>query len=331
VPERTRGVPRTSERLGRMLAIVPYLVQHPGSELGHVASAFGVEPAQLRRDLDLLFMSGLPPYGPGDLIDVDVDEDGRIWISMADHFSRPLKLTRSEALAVYLRGTELLATPGVPDAPALANALRKLHDSLGPETLGEAPGKIEIAAGGSPPEHLETLRAAAAAHERVTIEYFALSTGERSRRTIEPEEVFSDLGHWYVAAWDVDVDDERLFRADRVLAVDRLEERFRPRGLRGVGRDLYSPTGEDVSVRLRLRPAARWIAEYYATTDVDELDDGGIEVTLPARQLGWVARLLLRVGDDAEVVEPAVLGAEVSRLAEATLARYAEKDLVSRG
>lgn len=323
--DRTRGVPRTSERLGRMLAIVPYLVQHPGSELREVASAFGVDAAQLRRDLDLLFMSGLPPYGPGDLIDVDVDEDGRIWISMADHFSRPLKLTRSEALAVYLRGTELLATPGVPDAPALAKALEKLRDSLGPETLGAAQGRIEIAAGGTAPEHLDVLRDSAAAHERLTIEYFALSTGERSRRTIEPEEVFSDLGHWYVAAWDVDADAERLFRADRVRAVQRTGETFRPRGLEGAGRDLYSPTGEDLAVRLRLRPAGRWIAEYYATTEAVELDDGGVEVTLPARQLGWVARLVLRVGDDAEILEPPELRAEVQRLAAATLARYVGK------
>jgi proteasome accessory factor C len=290
-----------------------------------VASAFGLEPAQLRRDLDLLFMSGLPPYGPGDLIDVDVDEDERIWISMADHFSRPLKLTRSEALAVYLRGTELLATPGVPDAPALAKALQKLRDSLGPETLGEGQGRIEIAAGGSAPEHLRTLRDAASERERLTIEYFALSTGERSRRTIEPEEVFSDMGQWYVAAWDVDADAERLFRADRVRAAERTGETFRPRGLEGAGRELYSPTGEDVSVRLRLRPAARWIAEYYATTDVVELEDGGAEVTLPARQLGWVARLVLRVGDDAEVLEPPELRAEVVRLAESTLAGYVGK------
>jgi proteasome accessory factor C len=308
-----------------MLAIVPYLVQHPGSALGEVAAAFGVEPSQLRRDLDLLFMSGLPPYGPGDLIDVDVDEDGRIWISMADHFSRPLKLTRSEALAIHLRGTELLATPGVPDAPALAAALEKLRSSLGPETIGEARGRIEIAAGGSAPEHLETLRRAAADHERLAIEYFALSTGERTRRTIEPEEVFADLGHWYVAAWDVDADAERLFRADRVRSVEPTGERFAPRGLRGAGRDLYSPTEEDAAVRLRLAPAARWIAEYYATSAVVELEDGGVEVTLPARQLGWVARLLLRVGEDAEVLDPPELRAEVARLAEATLARYGEK------
>jgi len=102
-------------------------------------------------------------------------------------------------------------------------------------------------------------------------------------------------------------------------------ERFSPRGLQGAGRDLYSPTGEDVAVRLRLRPAARWIAEYYATTEVEEQDDGGVEVTLPARQLGWVARLLLRVGDDADVVEPAELLEEARRLARETLARYDHK------
>src|SRR5580765_2848667 len=137
MPERRRSA-TTAERLGRMLVIVPYLVQHPGTSLDEAARIFDVPPEQLRRDLDLLFMSGLPPYGPGDLIDVDVDEDDRISIAMADHFSRPLRLTRSEALALYLRGTELVATPGLPDAPAPASALAKLRDSLGPDTLGEA-------------------------------------------------------------------------------------------------------------------------------------------------------------------------------------------------
>jgi proteasome accessory factor C len=308
-----------------MLAIVPYLVQHPGSGLSEVATAFDVAPAQLRRDLDLLFMSGLPPYGPGDLIDVDVDEDGHIWISMADHFSRPLQLTRIEALAVYLRGTELLALPGMPDAPALAKALEKLRSSLGTEALGEAEGRIEIARRGRAPEHLEALRDAARKHERLSIEYFAASTGEWSHREIDPEEVFSGMGHWYVAAWDVDADAERLFRADRVRSTSPTGETFAPRGLRGAGRDLYSPTGDDVSVRLRLRPAARWIAEYYATTELVEREDGGVEATLPARQLGWVARLLLRVGDDAEIVEPVELREEVRRLARETLARYGHK------
>src|SRR5437867_12098409 len=143
MPERRRS-PTTAERLGRMLVIVPYLVQHPGTNLESAARLFDVPRDQLRRDLDLLFMSGLPPYGPGDLIDVDIDEDGSIWISMADHFARPLQLTRPEALAVYVRATELLATPGIPDAPALERALGKLREALGSDTLGDASG-IEAA------------------------------------------------------------------------------------------------------------------------------------------------------------------------------------------
>ncbi len=315
-------MPRTSERLGRMLVIVPYLVQHPGAMLAEVASIFDLPSDRLRRDLDLLFMSGLPPYGPGDLIDVDVDEDDRIWITMADHFARPLRLTRSEALALVLRGTELVATPGMPEAPALASALQKLRNSLGPDTFGEAAARIQTAANDlRTPEHVDTLLAAARDHAQLEIDYFAGSSGTWSIRRIEPEEVFSSVGNWYVAAWDVDIDAERLFRADRIRSAVRTGETFHPRGLEGAGRALYSPTGDDVAVRLRLHPPARWIAEYYATVDPVEHDDA-LEVTLPAKQLGWVARLLLRVGPDAEVIDPPELADTVRELAERTLARY---------
>jgi proteasome accessory factor C len=321
MPERRRA-PTTAERLGRMLVIVPYLVRHPGTSLSTASTLFDVPPDQLRRDLDLLFMSGLPPYGPGDLIDVDVDEDGNVWISMADHFARPLRLSRPEALAVYLRATELLATPGIPDAPALASALVKLRDALGSDTLGDAAG-IEAVAAGSGPPHLPALRDAASEHRRIRIRYTAASTGESSERDIEPEAVFASAGHWYVVAWDVEVNGERVFRADRVSSVEDTDVRFEPRGLEGAGRPLYTPGADDVPVRLRLRPAARWVAEYFATTDLVTLEDGSVEATLPARQTAWVARLLLRLGSDAEILDPPELRKETRAVAEAALVRYA--------
>lgn len=313
--------PRTADRLGRMLVIVPYVVRHPGCSLAEVASLFAVKPEQLRRDLDLLFMSGLPPYGPGDLIDVEVDEDDRIWITMADHFSRPLRLSRSEALALTLRSAELLATPGLPEAPALSGALRKLREALGPETAG-SDDAIETAEAGRPAEHLERLRRAAREHERITIEYFAGSTGSWTTRDVEPEEVFSAMGNWYVAAWDAGAGDERLFRADRIRSVTGTGKRFEPRGLEGAGRALFTPTGDEVRVRLRLRPGARWIAEYYITEHPVERDDGSLEVTLPTARLGWVAALLLRAGDDAKAIAPVEAADAVSNLARQTLAHY---------
>jgi proteasome accessory factor C len=303
-----------------MLVVVPYLIQHPGTTLEEASSLFDVPIAQLRRDVQQLFMAGLPPYGPGDLIDVDIDEDGAIWISMADHFARPLRLTRQEALAVYVRATEVANTPGMPGAPALTSALAKLREALGSD-LGEGAG-IEGVTGGEGPEHLDAIRDAAADHERVRIGYVAASTVERTERTVDPEAVFASAGQWYVAAWDVDVDDERLLRIDRIASVERVGERFTPRGLPGAGRPLYTTGPDDIDVRVRLRPDARWVAEYYLSTDPVEEPDGCLVVTLPTRQIGWLAKLFLRLGSDAEVLEPPGLRAEIRAQAAATLARY---------
>jgi proteasome accessory factor C len=319
-PERRTS--KTSERLRRLLVVVPYLVQHPGTPVEEAASLFDLSEQELLDDLGLLFVSGLPPYGPGDLVDVDI-QDGRIWISMADFFARPLRLTRSEALALYLRGRSLAATPGVPEAPALTSALDKLADGLGRDTLGDLPERVDAAEATGEPAALELLRGAVADHRRVRIEYHAASTAETSTREIDPEEVFFAIGHWYVVAWDHRSDAERLFRADRIRAAEPTDVTFEPRGLEGAGRALYTPSERDLDVRLRLGSGARWVAEYYETSEVTELVDGRLEVLLPAARLEWLERLALRLGDQVEIVEPADLEERVRELGARTLERYA--------
>jgi proteasome accessory factor C len=303
-----------------MLVVVPYLIQHPGTTLDEASTLFDVPVAQLRRDVQQLFLAGLPPYGPGDLIDVDIDEEGAIWISMADHFARPLRLTRPEALAVYVRATELAGTPGMPGAPALTAALTKLRDALGSD-LGDAAGIAGVRAG-SAPVHLEGIRAAADARERVRITYVAASSGERTDRIVEPEAVFASAGHWYVAAWDVEIDDERLLRIDRIASLEPTGERFEARGLQGAGRPLYTAGADDVDVRVRLHPAARWVAEYYLASDPVEEAGGALVVTLPTRRMSWLARLFLRLGPEAEVIDPPALRDAIAAEARAALARY---------
>jgi proteasome accessory factor C len=323
VAGRARSVPpKASERLRRLLVVVPYLVRHPGTSVEEATRLFGVSEQDLLADLDLLFVSGLPPYGPGDLIDVDI-QDGRIWIGMADYFARPLRLTRAEALAIYVRGAAVAAVPGLDEASALASALGKLAAGLGPDALGELPERVETASAGGEVETLGELRRAAAEHERLRIEYYAASAAETTAREIDPEEIFFEIGHWYVVAWDQRSDAERLFRADRIRSMAPTGHRFEPRGLRGVGRPLYTAGSDDASVTLRLGPEARWVAEYYETIRETELDDGRLEVELPAGRLEWVERLLLRLGSDAEVVAPDGLRDRVRELAGRTLERYA--------
>lgn len=309
---------RTVDRLRRLLAIVPYVVRHPGTGMEELSRLFGVDEPELIDDLNLLFMTGLPPYSPGDLVDMEIEE-GRVWISMADHFSQPVRLTRDEALALYLKGTEVLGAPGHPEAEALRSALDKLEGALGPETLGEL--RAEVGTPGGDPGPVQVLRRAAAERERLEIEYYAASRDEVTTRRIDPEHVFSAIGNWYVVAWDHRSEDERLFRLDRIREVRGTGERFEPRGLMGPGRELYSPSAQDIRVRLRLGPGARWVAEYYQTERIIERGSRA-EVVLPTKDLAWVARLVLQLGGQVEIVDPPELRDMVREVAGQTLERY---------
>lgn len=309
---------RTAERLQRLLAVVPYVVRHPGTNVEELSKLFDVTESELTADLNLLFVTGLPPYGPGDLIDVLIEE-GRVWIGMADYFSRPVRLTRAEALALYLKGTELLGAPGLSEADALRTALAKLEERLGPETLGELHAEVEEADRRVGP--LGAIRAAVDARERIEIDYYSATRDEMTTRQIDPEHLFGAIGNWYVVAWCHLVDDERLFRVDRIRDVRFTGETFEPRGLIGQGRPLYTPHEEDIRVRLRLGPRARWVAEYY---EVERVSSEGefLEVILPTKDLAWTAKLVLRLGGEAEILEPAELRSLARTVATETLGLY---------
>ncbi len=64
------------------------------------------------------------------------------------------------------------------------------------------------------------------------------------------------------------------------------------------------------------------MAEYYETAEQTELDGGGLEVVLPAGRLEWLERLLLRLGEQAQVLEPQDLKDRVRELAGRTRKRY---------
>jgi proteasome accessory factor C len=301
--------------------VVPHVVRNPGIHLTELAQLFGVSEGELLEDLNLLFLSGLPPYGPGDLIDVDVEE-GRVWISMADYFSRPVRLSRSEALALYLKANALLGAPGLEETRALESALGKLEAGLGPETLGNLAGRVEVRSSGHAGRPLVTVRRAVEQRERLEIEYYGAGRDELTVRRIDPEHVFTAIGNWYVVAWDHLAEAERLFRVDRIRSARRTGITFEPRGLEGAGRPLYTPSETDIAVRLLLGPAARWVLEYYETEGRKEREDGWTEAILPTKDLPWVAKLVLRMGGEAKVLDPPELVDLVRRMADSTLRLY---------
>ncbi len=106
-------------------------------------------------DLELLYVTGVPPYGPGDLMEAWVDGD-KVHIGFADWFARAPRLTWREAAGLYLAGRALDALPEVAEQGALARALAKLEAVLPADQLDrvhELAGKVSVdLEGGDPAE-----------------------------------------------------------------------------------------------------------------------------------------------------------------------------------
>ena len=113
-------------QLPRLLALVPYLLSRPGVQLSVVADTFGISEDRLRKDLNLLWVCGLPGHGPGDLIDVEFEGDTVTLLEPAG-VTRPLRLTVDEALALIVALRALADTPGLSERVAVHKSSVRLR------------------------------------------------------------------------------------------------------------------------------------------------------------------------------------------------------------
>jgi proteasome accessory factor C len=286
------------DRLGRLLAVVPWVASHDGPTVREVCERFGVAEDELLADLELLFLCGVHPFTPDTLIEVDV-ADGRVWIRFADWFRRPLQLTAPEGLALVGAGSTLLALPGGDPDGALATALAKLETVLGVAT----DDAVDVEIGAVTPAVLEAVRRAHDSGRKVRIDYYSFGRDERTDRVVRPWRVFAAAGQWYLRGWCERADDERLFRLDRVRTALVLDEPFEPPTPPDGPTRLFHPDPTAPIVVLDLEPEAQWIAEQYPNEGVERRPDGRLRVALRVGERAWLERLLLRAGPAAVLVE----------------------------
>lgn len=297
--------------LQRVLAMVPWLAAHRGVTKDEVAARFGITREQLERDLALVMMVGVPPYSPGDYINVDFEgETVDLWL--APYFTRPLRLTAAEGLALLAAGRALLAVPGSDTQGPLATALDTLEDAL---------GVAEVAIEFGAPEHLRVVQEAAEHGTRLEIDYRSAGRDAVTTRRIDPGAPFFALGEWYTDAYDHLRDEPRMFRIDRIRAVRATDETFSPAPPGRPG-SVYNPRPDDRRATVELPVSAAWVAESFPAEHVEDLPDGGQRVVLAVSENAWLEKVLLRAGPDARVVDPPALRGLAAAAAERVRSRY---------
>ncbi len=301
----------------RLLALVPYLLARPGVPIDEVAADFSVTVRQLRRDLELLWMCGLPGYGPGDLIDLSFEGD-TVTVTFDAGMRRPLRLSGAEATALVVALRALAETPGVVDAGAVRRALAKIEAAA-----GRADGVVvglatrEEAALAAVHDALDRRRA-------LHIHYYTPARDTVSERTVDPMRLLLVEGRSYLEAWCRWADGVRLFRLDRIEHVASLDEpavpppHARPTD---VSAGLFRAQPDQQIAVLTLAPDARWVAEYYPVDELIEGEGGATTVRMRYAETGWMVRLLLGLGADVAVREPPELAAAVAERAREAVRR----------
>lgn len=287
------------ERLRRLLFLVPFVSRNQGLTVAEVAGKLGLSREALLEDLELLTLVGRPPFQPDDFVDIYVEDD-RVFVDLDQRLSAPPRLTAAEGVALAAAAT--LLKPGSSDA--LKSAIEKLERVLPPHAVGrfrEMGKRLDVAV--DAPIGLAALSQAIVERRVVAFDYLATSTHHPERREVQPLELFSHRGQWYLSGFDRARQSERLFRLDRMGAIDVTKATFepptepRPASIPGT-----KESTEQVTVRFE-GTAAPYVRERFGS-EARPSSDGRVEVDVPGDNRRWLTSWVLSFGGDAIVVRP---------------------------
>lgn len=232
----------TSARLLKALSLLQSRRFWTGAAL---AAALGVTERSVRRDVDRLRELGYPVHATSGV--------GGGYALGAGRDLPPLPLEDDEAVAVAM-GLRAVASGWVSGLEAASvRALSKLEQVL-PRRLRRRLGDLEAVSVRLPhaPSSVDADRLAAlgsACRDEVVVRFpYVDRQGAPTTRTVEPYRLVHNQIRWYLLAWDLERDDWRTFRVDRVAGPVAAGSRFRPR-----------PLPEDVATFVdRRRSADEW-------------------------------------------------------------------------
>lgn len=303
----------------RMLDLLTLLQtgrQFPSAEL---ARRLGVGPRTVRRDVDRLRGYGYPVQtrpGPG----------GHYRLT-AGRAVPPLMLEDDEAVAILLAlASTSAADPGEPGSvgAAAARAYGKLDQFLPARlaaTVSTVRSGLEADAPSSPPAAIGALSVLATAIRDQRVVEFEYRRGEMvTSRRVEPHRQVHHLLRWYLLGWDLDKQDWRIFRTDRLRDLQTRTRTFEPRALPAGTALEYLLQGINRSARrvemtVDLPAAEVASALPYQSMDLTEVEEGRTRIVLHCEDRHWLLLHLSRLDADVEVYEPQEWAREIRRFA----------------
>lgn len=300
-------------RFRRLLAVLPRFAESDSHSLAALSAEHGIAVAVLLEDLQALAERYDDPAGHVEAVSVFIDGDD---VSVrTNHFRRPMRLSIAELCALELGLALLEREEGELAAAAallrgrLAALITRLPQDVAYDGLRH--GALTHSDHG---RALPRLRAALRRRRVVTIAYERAHDESPQSRDVRPYALHFSSGSWYLIAWCEKSEGMRLFRSDRIAAVEFTDREhavpadFALDAVLLDGRPFVSAAPPE-QLLVRYGPGiARWIAE----RDRGPLEaDGSALRTMPLADREWAVRHVLQYGPDAEIVSPVELREDV--------------------
>lgn len=314
------------DQVSRMLALVPYLRAREGISVTEVAEVFGVAPAQIVKDLKVVWFCGLPNAVSGDQIEIDIEAlegEGIVRLTNADYLTRPMRLAPAEALALIVALRTLREASSDAEREVVDRALGKLETATG--DAAEAAGNVEVHIDPVDPEIRARVEEGIRQRKRLRLSYYVPARDETTERDFDPMRLVAAEGHTYVEGWCYRAEESRLFRLDRVASIDVLDVPADPPAEaqpRDLSRGLFQPDEDDPIAVLDLAPSASWVADYYPVEDQRSLPAGHQEIRIRYSDESWLVRLVSQLGGAATITSPVELSDKVRNRAAEALSLY---------
>lgn len=314
---------QVSERISRLLALVPWLTKRPGITLTQTAEHFDISVETLTKDLWQLVLCGLPGYGPDQLVDIDFWDDDRIWVHDPQTLAVPMRISSEEAIALSIALRRMNQIPGVSEKDTINRLIVKMDAVTGSGMSVVTTSSADQTAQG------ELIESALADELALSFDYSS-AKDNHSHRNVVPIRVFSVDDYLYLAAWCEQAEAVRSFRFDRMANV-RIGEPL-AHGQVDLMAEVTGLTDLELAPKalVRIEPDIGWVTEEAWVRQVPDqhgvCKQGQILITVPYLSKEWLIRWILSMAGAATVLEPSVFAEEISELVRNSMIRLNTPD-----
>lgn len=297
-----------AERALRLLDIVPYVVQNQGISVSELAKHFSVTKTEILKDLNTLFLCGLPGYTPLELIDLSVEDDVVV-IRDPQNLSAPRNFTYSEALILRIALAALQETvPAGGDRHRSLIKLREKFEAMFSENIPSGAIHIELDKQGFA---LELTKRAIQEHKDLLIRYLNTAQDEISERRVTPDSVQVEGDRVLLHGYCHSAKGARSFNVKYIQSIevsDQVE----------AGREISSTSNEALSITLSIPNQSSTFYESNRNF-LEPLTDN--KYVIKMHNTNWLLRKVFSE-PGAKIELPQTIRSKMSEEAGNALARY---------